>query len=434
MREVQEVNGNGQTLQTNFDAFKFPTSDVVQFRALVTPCIPRCDPVRCDVSDYLGHSIVTKSYGKRRRRRKRSDDSSKTDFIKEYEQRPNSRKMPKPVELKVASLIHISDKFDESSVLDDRNKDDSNSNPKYKENFNKTNSESTYNMGSYSSSQDWEHQSQSFGESENGKTCKVVNDEKCTNDMYTMTIGATIFLVAQCILIAVWVIIYHKQKSRPTDAQSGEKDKQMNPWMKYEAWSRLNNKQNFIFDHLKSKTSVKSLKAPIDNYEIEPSYTDFDPYLPHLRNSYNSSTEAAFPRKNPTRATISTSRIENYKNSENEQNSRHKRGRSAERQLQRNQSTDDHYIVNDDSIDHQEPFSYCDPSPFIHSNSGARFEYQPSPMSSLDSFFHSSPSERSHRTASTSLTTSHRSKYNEELKGGKCSKEAPVKPKRISKS
>jgi hypothetical protein len=41
MNVLEEVNGSGQTLHANFEAFKFPTSSVVQFRALVTPCIPR---------------------------------------------------------------------------------------------------------------------------------------------------------------------------------------------------------------------------------------------------------------------------------------------------------------------------------------------------------------------------------------------------------
>jgi hypothetical protein len=41
MGVLKEVNGSGQVLQANFEAFKFPTSSVVQFRALVTPCIPR---------------------------------------------------------------------------------------------------------------------------------------------------------------------------------------------------------------------------------------------------------------------------------------------------------------------------------------------------------------------------------------------------------
>jgi hypothetical protein len=41
-------------LISNFDAFKFPTSDVVQFRALVTPCMPTCEPVDCSYRDYYG--------------------------------------------------------------------------------------------------------------------------------------------------------------------------------------------------------------------------------------------------------------------------------------------------------------------------------------------------------------------------------------------
>ena len=217
MREVQEVNGNGQSLQTNFDAFKFPTSDVVQFRALVTPCIPRCDPVRCDVTDYLGQSHATKSYG--RRRRKRSEGSLEEDVTLKVNQRLNSRKMPKPVELKVASLIRISDKFDESSVLDDKIKDELESNSKEEDSLNITYFAPNNNFGSYSSSQDWEHQSHPFEASEDGEKCNVATEEKCANDVYTMTIGATIFLVAQCILIAVWVIIYHKQKHISPDSQ-----------------------------------------------------------------------------------------------------------------------------------------------------------------------------------------------------------------------
>ena len=64
---LAEVNQTARTLQTDFDAFKFPTSDIVQFRALVTPCIPRCDPVRCDVTDSYGRSENMRSYGRRRR-------------------------------------------------------------------------------------------------------------------------------------------------------------------------------------------------------------------------------------------------------------------------------------------------------------------------------------------------------------------------------
>ena len=115
-------------------------------------------------------------------------------------------------------------------------------------------------------------------------------------------------------------------------------------------------------------------------------------------------------------------------------NSRNERGRSTARQLQKNQSFNDDYIENDNLTNQQLPFSYCDPSSFTDSYSGSRFVYQPSPLSSLDSFFHSSQSEESHRTATTSLTTSHRSNYEEDVRRVKNIKEAPVKPKRVSKA
>ena len=55
-----------KTLVANFDAFKFPTSEVVQFRALVTPCMPRCQPVQCVYQDYYGgDNTRIISYGKR---------------------------------------------------------------------------------------------------------------------------------------------------------------------------------------------------------------------------------------------------------------------------------------------------------------------------------------------------------------------------------
>ena len=55
---------------SNFDAFKFPTSEVVQFRALVTPCMPTCEPVECLYKDYYGSGDKTtvSSYGRRKKR------------------------------------------------------------------------------------------------------------------------------------------------------------------------------------------------------------------------------------------------------------------------------------------------------------------------------------------------------------------------------
>merc|ERR1719507_2772752 len=111
MGTLREVNGSGQVLQANFDAFKFPTSDIVQFRALVTPCIPRCDPVDCRVTDYYGREKTVQSHGKKRRRRRRSADENGTVQLSEKE-------------LMVAGVIHISDEFELGGDNDEANSGD----------------------------------------------------------------------------------------------------------------------------------------------------------------------------------------------------------------------------------------------------------------------------------------------------------------------
>lgn len=60
---------SGKVLLSYFDAFKFPSSEVVQFRALVTPCMPTCEPVQCDQEDASGELRSVNSFGRRRRRR-----------------------------------------------------------------------------------------------------------------------------------------------------------------------------------------------------------------------------------------------------------------------------------------------------------------------------------------------------------------------------
>ena len=40
---------------------------MVQFRAMVTPCMPTCPPVTCDVLDYTGQSRQVESYGRKKR-------------------------------------------------------------------------------------------------------------------------------------------------------------------------------------------------------------------------------------------------------------------------------------------------------------------------------------------------------------------------------
>ena len=51
------VTETPKTLQANFDAFRFTGSSVVQFRAMVTPCIPSCDPPSCDSRARVRRSV-----------------------------------------------------------------------------------------------------------------------------------------------------------------------------------------------------------------------------------------------------------------------------------------------------------------------------------------------------------------------------------------
>ncbi|XP_023227958.1 uncharacterized protein LOC111628416 [Centruroides sculpturatus] len=69
MGALIKVKNDGQVLQAPFDAFKFPTSEIVQFKALVTPCLPNCQPAMCNVANFEGINHREQSYGKRRKRK-----------------------------------------------------------------------------------------------------------------------------------------------------------------------------------------------------------------------------------------------------------------------------------------------------------------------------------------------------------------------------
>ena len=67
MSELKKSQNSDKILVSKFDAFRFPSSDMVQFRAMVTPCMPTCPPVTCDVLDYTGQSRQVESYGRKKR-------------------------------------------------------------------------------------------------------------------------------------------------------------------------------------------------------------------------------------------------------------------------------------------------------------------------------------------------------------------------------
>lgn len=65
----------------------------------MTPCIPRCDPVQCDVTDYNGNTQRLASFGRRKKR----------EISNQFDRQPKS--LDNGENIMVASVIHISDKF-----------------------------------------------------------------------------------------------------------------------------------------------------------------------------------------------------------------------------------------------------------------------------------------------------------------------------------
>jgi len=63
----KKTHENRHILEVPFDAFKFPTSDTVQFRALVTPCLIECEPVYCVTHSNDGKIQEKNSFGRRKR-------------------------------------------------------------------------------------------------------------------------------------------------------------------------------------------------------------------------------------------------------------------------------------------------------------------------------------------------------------------------------
>ncbi|XP_014217059.1 uncharacterized protein LOC106645663 [Copidosoma floridanum] len=81
MGPLYKSSTSGKILLSHFDAFKFPSSEVVQFRALVTPCMPSCEPVQCDQEESTGELRSVISYGRRRRRRSASPSQLREDLL-----------------------------------------------------------------------------------------------------------------------------------------------------------------------------------------------------------------------------------------------------------------------------------------------------------------------------------------------------------------
>ena len=74
---------------------------MVQFRAMVTPCMPTCPPVSCDVLDYTGQSRQVESFGRKKR-------SALNKNTKDAQYR--TKRQADPTEVLVVQTLRIVDK------------------------------------------------------------------------------------------------------------------------------------------------------------------------------------------------------------------------------------------------------------------------------------------------------------------------------------
>ncbi|XP_034484455.1 uncharacterized protein LOC117789532 [Drosophila innubila] len=104
MGPIYKSSLSGKILFAHFDAFKFPSSEVVQFRALVTPCMPSCEPVNCQQDELSGDYKSLLSYGRRRRR----DLTTKVIGQRTIRE---TRNKPSQEDMLLVQSIQITDKF-----------------------------------------------------------------------------------------------------------------------------------------------------------------------------------------------------------------------------------------------------------------------------------------------------------------------------------
>lgn len=178
MSELRKSEDVDKTLISSFDAFRFPTSRVVQFRAMVTPCMPKCEPVECDIRDYTGQSRTVDSYG--RKKRWTSDSRQK--------------RMADMEETLVVSTLQIVDRLGNRNRLRQR-----------------PNTVQDVGFKNVSFNREVDSNQVVYSDSE------LELDGKCVDDT-SMIAGAIVFFIVQIFLLLLWTVLWKKRRS----AQSKE--------------------------------------------------------------------------------------------------------------------------------------------------------------------------------------------------------------------
>ena len=184
MGEVVKSPLSNKTMTSQFDAFRFPTSDVVQFRAMITPCLPACEPVVCDVLDYTGQIKSVDSYG----RKKRAADATSLDLF--GNPRTRTKRAASPEEMLVVQSLKIVDRYGKRDE-------------KARQQLEKK----TRRLDDYSANYD--NINTSSGETVADVSDSLLHTGDCL-DKTSMITGATVFLLAQLIIVVLFGLIWRR--------------------------------------------------------------------------------------------------------------------------------------------------------------------------------------------------------------------------------
>ncbi|KAH8418045.1 hypothetical protein KR222_010941, partial [Zaprionus bogoriensis] len=196
MGAVHKSALSGKILFAHFDAFKFPSSEVVQFRALVTPCMPYCEPVNCqDVVSGDFKSLL--SYGRRKRR----------DTTGEYES---------SVRYSDFNQKHISLAVDQQQRLWRREARVGSSKALQEDMLLVQSIQITDKFG-FVKKEQLQQESSVVKPTESYENVFVVNDAGlgpglCVNGI-GFIVAVTVFLLAQSSVIAIWSFLYRRRQS-----------------------------------------------------------------------------------------------------------------------------------------------------------------------------------------------------------------------------
>ena len=200
MSELRKSNQSPKILISNFDAFRFPSSDMVQFRALVDPCMPTCEPVNCDILDYTGQTRNVESYG--RKKRSLQLTSSTTGLSRK-------RRTTEPEEVMLVQTLRIVDKYGRRRGQHPKPSDNAiltdaisvNEQPFLSPNTQVPSQVPNYDVGS-----------EAFDFSDRN-TKKSDTSDRCI-DENSLIAGAVVFLAAQVLLLVLWVVLWKKKRSQ----------------------------------------------------------------------------------------------------------------------------------------------------------------------------------------------------------------------------